>query len=83
MQHPSGADNRLIVVPYWFPAAAFDLVPLSWVIRTRRQLGLLGVMILAWKGFEIVRHLSIRNRCRIELTSLPIHFIFDSRTARL
>jgi hypothetical protein len=25
----------------------------------------------AWKGFEIVRHLSIRNHGRIELTSLP------------
>jgi hypothetical protein len=25
----------------------------------------------AWKGFEIVRHLSIRNQGRIELTSLP------------
>ena len=25
----------------------------------------------AWKGFEIIRHLSIRNQGRIELTSLP------------
>ena len=25
----------------------------------------------AWKGFEIIRHLSIRNKGRIELTSLP------------
>jgi hypothetical protein len=38
--------NRLIVVPYWFPAAVFALAPLLWVIRTRRRLGLLGVMIL-------------------------------------
>jgi hypothetical protein len=43
---PFTITSRLIVMPYWFPAAVFALAPHSWAIRTRRRLGLLGVMIL-------------------------------------
>src|SRR5262249_17896935 len=33
--------NRLIVVPYWFPAALFALAPAVWAAGVRRRVGLL------------------------------------------
>jgi hypothetical protein len=38
--------NRLIVVPYWFPAAVFALPPVAWLIGTRRRFGVLTAMLL-------------------------------------
>jgi hypothetical protein len=46
MGRPYTTSNRLIVVPYWCPAAVFALAPLAWIIGTRRRFGLLSVMIL-------------------------------------
>jgi hypothetical protein len=49
MDHQGGiitTSHRLIVVPYWFPAAVFASVPIAWMIGTRKRFGLLAVMIL-------------------------------------
>jgi len=46
-------SHRLIVVPYWFPAGFFALAPFAWLIRTKRRLGLLGLMILV-AAFAVV-----------------------------
>ena len=43
---PYSIDSRLIVVPYWFPAAVFALPPVAWLIGTRRRFGLLAAMLL-------------------------------------
>lgn len=43
---PYTITNRLIVVPYWFPAAVFALPPVAWLIATRRRFGLLSAMLL-------------------------------------
>jgi len=41
-----GSRERLIIVPYWFPAGFFALAPVARLIGTRRRFGLLAVMIL-------------------------------------
>ena len=39
-------SNRLIVVPYWFPAGVLALGPLAWAAGVRRRVGLLDLMII-------------------------------------
>ena len=38
-------SQRLIVVPFWFPAALFALRTVVWLIAKRKRFGLLAVMI--------------------------------------
>jgi hypothetical protein len=37
MGQPYTTSNRLIVVPYWFPAGVFALAPLAWVLSRYRK----------------------------------------------
>ena len=49
LDHQGGVittTHRLIVVPYWFPAAVFASAPIAWMIGTRKRFGLLALMIL-------------------------------------
>jgi hypothetical protein len=49
MGHGGGfftSSHRLIVAPYWFPAAVFASAPFAWMVGTRKRFGLLAVMIL-------------------------------------
>jgi hypothetical protein len=39
-------SNRLIVVPYWFPAGVLALAPLAWAAGLRRRIRLLDLMII-------------------------------------
>jgi hypothetical protein len=52
MDHMGGSGGlitiprRLIVVPYWFPAAVFASVPIAWMGGTRKRFGVLALLIL-------------------------------------
>jgi hypothetical protein len=46
MGQPHTTSNRLVVVPYWFPAGVLALAPLAWAAGLRRRVGLLDLMIL-------------------------------------
>lgn len=39
-------SNRLIVVPYGFPACVFAILPVAWACGVRRRVGVLDVMLI-------------------------------------